>query len=349
MPPNNDEFRRLRNWFSYKLSQWKNDKLGAAIIEQLRRHNLDFSLYVNRNKGHGYSTLDTPMIKLMLEWMRDHDTYDLDAAAPKKLVEWQCKMIDLFAAVGPTIRHKRISNLLIGLSFLHWRTPTCPSLTAELTRWYSEAATFESGTQLYPSSQGYLHPKTPRDLVSWALRQKDSLRESVLSGRQRGWMIGAGLVADVSKKSSLFQELTKPSLQKRGEPINKYGLNDAHLHGLIVAYRAIRLMVKNSSDTEICNDIKVTPIVVAKMYRMLNQYMINWHSKSSKSNINSVISASRRICLTDTVQSSSNRKKISGYRWQYGKTKEFKKSVHALNRLVGVFSSILDGHCKHYV
>ena len=53
LPPDTDEFRSLRNWFCYKLNQFKNDKLGPKNEALLAHYGLDFSQYEALNTGKG--------------------------------------------------------------------------------------------------------------------------------------------------------------------------------------------------------------------------------------------------------------------------------------------------------
>ena len=179
LPPDTNEFRSLRNWFCYKLNQFKKGTLGARNEALLAMHGLDFSTYEALNTGKGEREPDAPYILQLRDWRTARGTYDLDASAPVKLRQWQSKLITRYSEDGPSMRIKEMQRKLPDLHFGLWRRPSDQVPSLETRQWWQQATRFEVLTESCHAFRGELHPKTPADLVTWATAQQEKAKAGV--------------------------------------------------------------------------------------------------------------------------------------------------------------------------
>lgn len=297
LPPDTNEYRSLRNWFCYKLNQWKKGQLGAPNIEKLGEYNLDFSLYEATNTGKGHRLPDAPMIDLMLAWVKKHNTYDLDPTASSALLDWQEKLIYRYISDGPSIRHKSITAFLPGLEFFSWRKPTNPAWSAEFSQWCKSASEYEIAMEGFRPFRGELHPDTPKKWRDFSVLMQSRFKVSNVSDRQRGWMIGVGLTAN-NTNIRVSEERSQALVDFNGgdSSIAQYGRKDIRLTSMLGALLAIRLLILERTDIEICTELRITLIDVIKLGGMFDAFNFN-DFESNNGHSNNLILICRKICL----------------------------------------------------
>lgn len=296
LPPDTNEFRSLRNWFCYKLNQFKKGTLGARNEALLAMHGLDFSTYEALNTGKGEREPDAPYILQLRDWRTARGTYDLDASAPVKLRQWQSKLITRYSEDGPSMRIKEMQRKLPDLHFGLWRRPSDQVPSLETRQWWQQATRFEVLTESCHAFRGELHPKTPADLVTWATAQQEKAKAGKMPVRQRGWMLGVGLLIN-SGQEIVHKARAQCLVEFRGgeNAIARYGNKDRRLSSLLGALLAIRLVVRGASDHEICTELKVAP-TVAQQIRL---HVGREGAAIDVGNFKRDLTACRLICLSE--------------------------------------------------
>lgn len=296
LPPDTNELRSLRNWFCYKLNQYKKRALGPRNEALLALHGLDFSKYEALNTGRGDRESDAPYIEQMQSWCAEHTTYDLDATAPAKLIQWQWRLIDRYCAEGPSGRMKDIQNKLPGLHFGLWRKPGEAPWPLQTRQWWQQASQFELAAQTCHPFRGELHPGTPAELAQWARQQQRELTAGAIVGRQRGWMVGIGLLINNSR-IKVGREREQELIDFRGgeDAIARYGHKDKRLNSILGALLAVRLVMRGASDQEICTELVVSPIVAMEIRAMVGKK----GALFTFSDLRKALTDCRMICLND--------------------------------------------------
>ena len=270
LPPNTSEYRSLRNWFCFKLNQWKKERLGEKNEALLAVYGLDFSQYEALKTGRGNRHSDIQMIEMLRAWKARRNTYDLSHEASADLLDWQARLIDRFSDDGASRRIKDILETIPDLHIGLWRRPGDPPASDIDKAWWSKATEYELLAISMAPHQGEQHPMMPEDMQQWASQQVT--QTSSVPTRAMGWMRGIGLVVNQTR-IRVGKKRLSASLEKRGGEayLRGYGTEDRRISTMKGALAAIRMLTYGSSDKAMCIQFDLVPAQVVKIRAFLER------------------------------------------------------------------------------
>lgn len=263
LPPDTPQYRSLRNWFCFKLNQFKKGTLGKDNEALLAMHGLDFSEYQALRSARGVREPDQQYITEMSDWFAANGTYDLDQRAPPELLRWQRLMLDNYSSRGDTGRIAEIRRQLPGLVPGLWRTPTQPPFTEADRQWWDTANEFWLASQEHPSYLGQVNPKLPMHLIQWAATMiaRSDLEKSRHDGRQRGFLIGVGLVIDRAEREKRHRkERERAAVRTASLARPEYGQKDKRLTSWLGMAMFSRMVCTGAPDKELMSAFGIGPI-----------------------------------------------------------------------------------------
>ncbi|WP_137921275.1 hypothetical protein [Hydrogenophaga sp. 2FB] len=258
LPPDTPELRSLRNWFCFKLNQFKKGTLGESNIAQLARYGLDFSRYEATNTGKGHRSPDADLIDALRAWHQLTGGYDLSNSSPDELIEFQRLLQDTFSVRGYTERARKIEASLEDFRIPLWRHAGQDPVDAEEARWWKMADYYVTSTKKTPAYLGVVHPEAEALAADWAVEQIG--RAPRLTRMQRGFMRGQGLMIDTTMRR--VNKRREADRQVRAgvsldQPI--YGLKDRRLDSFLGICMYFRMLLTSSSDKEIMSAFGIDP------------------------------------------------------------------------------------------
>lgn len=194
LPPDTNEFRSLRNWFSYQVNAFKKGSLSERSKALLAQYNIDLNLYRAPNTGRGQIADDALMIHRMQEIHAISGTYDMPAEAGEDLIQWQARLLECFRTRGTSARMRAIEARLPGLRIGMWLRPDEMPIPAQQLDWWDQAEQFRIATASCQAHAGVVDPRTPAPLVVWAFDQRRACDDGLLSQRQRGELRALGVL-----------------------------------------------------------------------------------------------------------------------------------------------------------
>lgn len=229
LPPNTEEYSRLRNWFSFKLNQYKKKQLGPENEALLAHYGIDFGKYEAPQTGRPRDVSDIALVEMLRSYKEAHGKYHLGSDAPQELVDWHKALIVRYMHIGTTGRMRDIQRKLPDLHFGTWMGPKDTPLTSTERQWWAQADEYEQVSQEFPACDGVQHPDMPSRLMLWAVNQIKLERQGLLPRRARGWMRGLGLLA----KAACDQPRGRKHPENRSdEHLHKVGMQETRLNKL---------------------------------------------------------------------------------------------------------------------
>lgn len=194
LPPDTNEYRSLRNWFSYQVNAYNKGTLSERSKILLTQYNIDLSLYRAPNTGRGQLADDAAMILRMEELHAISGSYDMPAEAGEDLIQWQARLLECFRTRGSSARLRAIEARLPGLRIGMWLRPDETPIPAQQLNWWAQAEQFRVATASCQAYAGVVDPRTPAPLVVWAFDQRRAFDEGRLSQRQKGELRALGVL-----------------------------------------------------------------------------------------------------------------------------------------------------------
>lgn len=285
LPPDTNELRSLRNWFCFKLNQFKKGKLGAQNEALLAHYGIDFNQYHALNTGTGQMAPDFELIQELKEHRRLSGSYDLNAQSSPALLEWHASLTKRYRDAGKT---RRMLNILRSLPDLHmgtWNGPDDAPLTSIERQWWAMADRYELLAGKYPPRNGIQHPDMPAPMQEWAQHQQSLFATELLPKRARGWMKGVGLAM---KKPSIERKSIQPAMLD--EKLHQYGVADTRLETIRGMLALMELSMKNRDAKSIMSHFQINPVVLKTLQ---DDIRAHWKKEWSEP----VIDATRLIAL----------------------------------------------------
>ncbi len=278
LPPDTPELRSLRNWFCFKLNQFKKGTLGESNLQLLAEHGLDFSEYEATNTGKGDRLPDAVLIGELRLWYQLKGDYVLTPYAPALLLKSRLLLREGFGARGRTERARKIEDALPGFSIPLWRLEGQPEPTAVEVQWWIDAARFERAAQTTPAYLGVVHPQTNAECAAWAREQMSGLAR--LTPMQKGFLIGAGLVVDTAqRKIRKLRESNRAVEQGRTLDLPSYRAKDKRLNTFLGVCMYARCVDVGTSDREIMAAFGITPEGLVALREGTAQFIGTWARK----------------------------------------------------------------------
>lgn len=271
LPPDTPELRSLRNWFCYKMSQYKKGTLGANNTALLAKHGIDLSLYDAPNTGKGKRLPDQILVEKLRRWREVNGSYDLTAAADDDLLLWQRRILSGFEFRGRSARMAEIEAQLEGLDIAVWRRPDGRGEPTD-EAWWAMARRWRQQNEATPAYRGTLDPRTPEDLSNWAAAQARAARK--LSSRQVGELRSLGLLPDRERARLKVREAAT-TLVKHVERVAEdgYGHRERSLNTFFGVCMYLRLITQGTPLTDIYASLAITPHSHQRLLSALNPLM----------------------------------------------------------------------------
>lgn len=258
LPPDTPELRSLRNWFCFKLNQYKKGTLGESNLEQLAKHGLDFAEYEATNTGKGERLPDAVLIGELRQWHAATGSYALTPYAPALLLKSRMLLREAFGSRGRTARARKIEEALPGFSIPLWGLEGQPEPSISELQWWTEAAKFEDATHTTPAYLGVLHPQTERACAEWATNQLTNVKR--LTPMQKGFLLGAGLIVDTAqRKIHKLRESNRAVEGGRTLNLPTYKAKDKRLNTFLGVCMYARCVSLGTSDREIMAAFGISP------------------------------------------------------------------------------------------
>lgn len=194
LPPDTNDYRSLRNWFSYQVNAYNKGTLSERSKALLTQYSIDLSLYRAPNTGRGQLADDAAMILRMEELYAISGSYDMPAEAGDDLIQWQARLLECFRTRGSSARLRAIEARLPGLRIGMWLRPDETPIPAQQLDWWAQAEQFRVATASCQAYAGVVDPRTPAPLVVWAFDQRRAFDEGRLSQRQKGELRALGVL-----------------------------------------------------------------------------------------------------------------------------------------------------------
>ncbi len=259
LPPDTPELRSLRNWFCFKLNQFKKGTLGDDNISMLARFGLDFSVYEATNTGKGHRSPDHELIEELRAWHQISGGYDLSNSAPEVLLEFHARLLDTFGVRGYTERARKIEAALEGFCIPLWRRADQAPVNVEEAQWWRMADHYDTATKHTPAYLGVIHPQAEPAAAEWA---RDQIERALrLTPLQRGFLTGQGLlIPHAMRKRNQQREADRQV--RAGVSLDDpcYGLKDRRLESFLGVCMYFRMILVKSSDKEIMSAFGIDPV-----------------------------------------------------------------------------------------
>ncbi len=294
LPPDTAELRSLRNWFCFKVDQYKKGSLGIQNETMLAVYGLDLSTYEALNVGRGERESDIRLIHTLIKWKAETGSYDLTDAAPDGLIEWQHKLLARFFDDGVSSRMKAISDELDGFEFGTWKRPFEEALPEEYVNWWREARKYEEQIGSFESFRGGIHPNAPKALRSWARAQQLAVQKGTLDMKKIGWLRKHGIVDHKSRYlTSATREKALLELRGGADANLTYGRKERRLSSMLGALLAIKLVIQRRPDREICVEMRLLPVHAVALRKQISATVGDM--KLNKA----ILTDCRMLCLND--------------------------------------------------
>ena len=258
LPPDTPELRSLRNWFCFKLNQYKKNALGDRNIELLANHGIDFSEYEATNTGKGERTSDVVLVGELRQWHQTRGTYDLSPEASLLLHRSRTLLMEAYVARGRTDRARKLEHALPGFVIPLWRLTGQPAPGHDEIVWWVQAHRFEEATLETRAYLGVLHPDTDSVSAEWARKQLANV--SNLKPLQRGFLVGVGLGADWTQRR-IHQRREADLAASKGMSLSQptYRTKDKRLTTFLGVCMYLRSCSVKASDKEVMAAFGITP------------------------------------------------------------------------------------------
>ncbi len=268
LPPDTPELRSLRNWFCFKLNQFKKGTLGSSNEAELERWGLDFARYEATNTGKGHRPPDGLMIEMLRDWRRESGSYDLSNSSPPELITYHHRLTDTFSVRGYTERSRNIEAALDGFRIPLWRHAAQVPVTFAEQDWWNQAYYYDSATKHTPAYLGVLHPKADETAAAWAVDQIS--RASQLNALQRGFLVGQGLLVNKAARK-VHQRREADRMVEAGVSLDdpQYGMKDRRLDSFLGQCMYLRMRVVKSSEKEIMAAFGIDPEALLELHHVV--------------------------------------------------------------------------------
>lgn len=280
LPPDTDEYRSLRNWYCFKLNQFKKGTLGAKNEALLAHYGLDFSQYEALNTGRGERESDRPCIQALKQIKLATGSYALNDDAPAHLVAWQDRLLHRFEEDGLSRRMKEMLRELPGLHLGLWMRPRDLPPSVHERDWWNKATQYEVLAERFPAHAGVQHPGMPASMHDWARHQQTLAARQELPKRASGWMRGIGLQVNAVRQRVGAARL-KASLDMRGgeSSLNQYAANDRRLSSIRGAIGAIHAVQQGRDDHALMVEFNIDPPTAVALRKHITKRAgaVRWH------------------------------------------------------------------------
>lgn len=257
LPPDTPQLRSLRNWFCYKMSQFKKGALSDENRRLLAEHGIDLSLYEAPNTGSGKSLPEREMVAKLRAWREAKGTYDLTDEADPTLVHWQRKLCGGFELRGRSGRMREIEAQLEGFDIARWVRPDGRGAVTN-PAWWEMADQWREQSEETPAYRGDLDPLTPPDLAEWAQKQAANPRR--LNSRQVGELISLGLLPDRDRARQKVREAATMVVRKPSrEAMDGYRYRERNLDAYLGTCLLLRMIVKRAPLQDVYATLAITP------------------------------------------------------------------------------------------
>lgn len=272
LPPDTTELRSLRNWFCFKLNQFKKGKLGEKNEALLAHYGLDFSQYEALNTGGGKRDSDRPFIEQLKHLKAITGSYDISLNSPGDLIEWQDKLLCRFESDGKSRRMKELFQDLQNFNFGIWLRPNDMKPSVEVQAWWDMAAQYEALAVRFSPHLGVQHPEMPKAMRDWATNQQSLAVRNELPKRANGWMRGVGLLINAARQR-VGAERLQASMEKAGgeKSLNRYGANDRRLSSIRGATGAIVAVQRGRDDRYLMVEFNIDPPTAVALRKYITQ------------------------------------------------------------------------------
>lgn len=271
LPPDTPQLRSLRNWFCYKMSQFKKGALSDENRRLLAEHGIDLSLYEAPNTGRGKSLPEREMVAKLRAWRDAKGTYDLTDEADPALVLWQRKLCGGFELRGRSGRMRDIEAQLEGLDIARWVRPDGRGAVTD-PAWWLMAEKWRQQSLETPAYRGDLDPLTPPELARWAQKQASNPR--ALNSRQVGELLSLGLLPDRDRARQRVREAATTVVRESlRQTLEGYGYRERSLGHYLGVCLYLRLITQETSLRDIYATLAITPSAHCKLLEALKPIM----------------------------------------------------------------------------
>lgn len=276
LPPDTNEYRSLRNWFSYQVNAFKKGTLSERSKTLLAKYDIDLSLYRAPNTGRGTLIDDSAMIHRMAEIHAISGSYDMPAEAPPELIQWQARLLECFRMRGTSARMRAIEASLPGLRIGTWLRPDETPIPARQLGWWARAQEFRNATAEFQAYAGVVDPRTPAYLTLWAFDQRRACDEGVLTLRQKGELRALGLLAnqDAARSRQRAGALAQARAAFGGEMATAHANRDRSLKSFAGVCLYMRMAQRNAPLRHFYAMFALNPVHLHRVQSALNLLMV---------------------------------------------------------------------------